>query len=145
MGDEGIVLTDREREALAGLAESIGDPWLAQQLAGGDQPRTGGRVPRGSRPPKHRLAGLTGLAATLLRLTSGWVGALFLVAGAVLTLATFVASTGVASLGLLMMGFGAWRLVVDHFGDLILRGKAAAETRKPRATGPLPRRRPGAE
>ena len=32
--DEGIVLTEREREALAGLAESIGDPWLAGQLAG---------------------------------------------------------------------------------------------------------------
>src|SRR5438093_4288946 len=49
--DEGIVLTDREREALAGLAESIGDPWLARQLAGGEQTpaqsrRRPARIPR---------------------------------------------------------------------------------------------------
>ena len=42
--DDGIVLTDREREALAGLAESIGDPWLAGQLAGPARARMPSKV-----------------------------------------------------------------------------------------------------
>ena len=129
MGDEGIVLTDRERETLAGLAESIGDPWLARQLAGQDP------VPP---PPKRRLAGL---GSALYRATAGWIGLLLLLAGAALVVATFVQSTMVASLGLLVMGFGAWRLAVDRVDDLILRWTAR---RTPKAEPPAPPRTPPA-
>ncbi|MEW6474103.1 MAG: hypothetical protein AB1679_17765 [Actinomycetota bacterium] len=109
MRDEGIVLTDREREALAGLAESIGDPWLARQLTGQDGPPP---------PPKRRLAGL---GTALFRATAGWIGLLLLLAGAALTVATFVHSTVVASFGLVVMGFGAWRVAVERVDALILR------------------------
>lgn len=130
--DEGIVLTDREREALAGLAESIGDPWLARQLSGGEPP-----------PPRKRP--LAALAETLQKATTGWVGLFLLVAGAVLTVTTFARSVGLGSLGLAMMGFGAWRLAVEHGDALTLRLKAA-QSRRARPTGPPPppRKRPGA-
>jgi hypothetical protein len=132
VGDEGIVLTDREREELAGLAESIGDPWLARQLAGREPPP----------PPKRPLAGL---AEAVLRATAGWVGLLLVVAGAVLVVTTFVRSVALASLGLAMMGFGAWRIAVEHGDDLILRWKAARQARLTRAARPrLPRTPPGA-
>lgn len=131
MGDDGIVLTDREREALAGLAEQIGDPWLARQLAGGEPPP----------PPKKRVAGA---ADKLMRATAGWVGLLVLAAGAILTVTMFVRSTALASLGLLVMGFGAWRVTVERGGDLILRWKAAARSRRARADGPTPPRTPPA-
>jgi hypothetical protein len=131
VGDEGIVLTDRERETLAGLAEQIGDPWLARQLAGGEPPP----------PPKKPLAGL---AEALLRATPGWAGLLILVAGAVLTVTMFVRSTVVASLGLAMMGFGAWRIAVDRADDLILRLKAACSRRARPAGPPPPHKQPGA-
>jgi len=75
--DEGIVLTDEEREALTGLAESIGDPWLAGQLAGqGQSPAR----------PKRRPAWLR-FAAT------GWAGLLLVLAGAALAVTTFIHST----------------------------------------------------
>ena len=131
MGDEGIVLTDREREALAGLAEQIGDPWLARQLAGGEPPP----------PPKKRLEGL---GEKLLRATTGWVGVLLLVAGAVLTVTMFVRSTAAASLGLLVMGFGAWRILVERGAELMLRLKAAARSRRAPADGTTPPRTPPA-
>jgi hypothetical protein len=132
VGDDGIVLTDREREALAGLAEQIGDPWLARQLAGNEPPPP---------PPKKRLESL---AEKLMRATTGWVGLLFLVAGAVLTVTMFVRSTVVASLGLLIMGFGAWRIALEHGGDLILRLKATARSRRAPADGTTPPRTPPA-
>jgi hypothetical protein len=131
VGDEGIVLTDREREALAGLAEQIGDPWLARQLAGNEPPP----------PPKKRLEGL---AEKVMRATTGWVGLLFLVAGAFLTVTMFVRSSAVASLGLLIMGFGAWRIAVERGEDLTRRLKAAAQSRRAPADGPTPPRTPPA-
>jgi hypothetical protein len=109
--DEGIVLTDREREALAGLAESIGDPWLARQLAGGDQTPP---------PPTRRPTRLTRLGQRLQAVT-GWVGLLLVVLGAMLAVTTFVHSTALASLGLAMMGFGLWRLALDQGANLIRR------------------------
>ena len=131
MGDEGIVLTDREREAMAWLAEQIGDPWLARQLAGGEPPP----------PPKKRMEGL---AEKLMRATTGWVGVLLVMAGAVLTLTMFVRSIAVASLGLLIMGFGAWRIAVERGGDLIQRLKAAAQSRRVPAGRTTPPRTPPA-
>ena len=132
MGDEGIVLTDREREALAGLAEQIGDPWLARQLAGNEPP-----------PPKKKTR-FEGSAEKLMRATTGWVGVLLLVAGAVLAVTMFVRSTAVASLGLLIMGFGTWRIAVERGADLTRRLKAAAESRRSPAGGPTPPRTPPA-
>jgi hypothetical protein len=116
--DEGIVLTEREREVLAGLAESIGDPWLARQLAGRDQP-----VPRPKRRPD---------VAPLLAAAGGWVGLLLVLAGAVLAVTTFARSTLAASLGLVVMGVGVWRLVVERGDDVVRRFRARPEPRSPR-------------
>jgi hypothetical protein len=128
VGDEGIVLTDVERQALAGLAESIGDPWLARQLAGQEAP-----------PPRKRW--FTKLAAFLRRATAGWIGVFLFLAGAAIAVGTFVLSTLLASLGLLMMGAGAWRLVLDHGDKLTLRWTAR---RNPAGGPPYPRKQPGA-
>jgi hypothetical protein len=105
--DESIVLTDREREALARLAASIGDPWLAGQLAGREH--VAGR-------PKRRPAWLS----SVLGVATGWIGLLLFVAGAALAIMTFIHSTVVASLGLGVMGVGVWRFVVDR-GDGVVR------------------------
>jgi hypothetical protein len=129
--DDGIVLTDREREALAGLAEQIGDPWLARQLAGGEA----------SPPPKKKP--LAGMTRALLRLTAGWIGLVLLVAGTILALTTFTRSTVAASLGLALMGFGGWRFATDKGGDLKARWKTAQETRSARKP-PVPPRTPPA-
>lgn len=129
MGDDGVVLTDRERRALAGLAESIGDPWLARQLTGQEA----------ASPPKKRRFARP--AAALRRATTGWIGLLLVAVGAAAALATFVWSTVVASLGLAVMGFGAWRLVTDRSEDLILRW-TARRTRT--AAAPPPPRTPPA-
>ena len=135
--DEGIVLTDREREALARLAESIGDPWLARQLAGQDT--VTGRPRRWRRPSWLRLPNLKAL--------SGWFGGLLVAAGAALALATFTLSTTLASLGLIMMGVGVWRLV-DGRGDGVARWVAnrcgAPRPGTPAAAPRPPRTPPGA-
>jgi hypothetical protein len=113
VGDENVELTDREREALAGLAEQIGDPWLARQLAGqegGGEPPSPGTSSRGS--VLRRLNAATAPA---------WVAIVMVLAGAALTVATFARSMPVASLGLLVMGAGAWRLAVDHSGIIARR------------------------
>jgi hypothetical protein len=130
VGDEGIVLSDREREALAGLAESIGDPWLARQLAGQDP------LPP---PPKRRLSGV---GPALYRATAGWVGVLLLVVGAGLAVTTFVHSTLVASLGLAVMGFGLWRLAAERLDAFIVR--LTARRTGPTAEPPAPPRTPPA-
>jgi hypothetical protein len=121
--EESIVLTDREREALAALAASTGDPWLAGQLTGQ------GRVPA---RPTHRPAWL----ASVRDVASGWIGVLLFVAGAALAITTFIHSTVVASLGLVVMGVGLWRFVADR-GDGIVRRLAA------RQGGPASRRAVG--
>jgi hypothetical protein len=128
--EEGIVLSDREREALAGLAESIGDPWLARQLAGGAQA-----------PPPHqrRLASLTGRRPKLGAAT-GWLGLALVLAGAALALLTFVHSTVVASLGLLMMGIGLWHFVDQKGAGVVSRLSA----KRPPGAAPSPPRTPPA-
>jgi hypothetical protein len=131
VGDDGVVLTDRERQALAGLAESIGDPWLARQLVGQEAAPP---------PPPRRNVG-----SILHRLNSaaapGWVALLLVLAGAALTVTTFASSTVVASLGLLVMGAGLWRLAVDK-GDVIVR--RLTERRVPVPAPPPPHTPPGA-
>lgn len=132
--DEGIVLTDHERETLAQLAESIGDPWLARQLAGQE---SAGPVGLGRRRPSGpRLPNPKSLSA--------WAGSFLVVAGAVLTLATFVVSTALASIGLVMMAAGLWRLGSDR-AEAVARW-AASRRAAPRpeipATRPLPPRTP---
>lgn len=135
--DEGIVLTEREREALARLAESIGDPWLARQLAGQDT--VTGRPRRRRKPSWLRLPTLKAL--------SGWFGGLLVAAGAALALATFALSTALASLGLVMMGVGLWRLVEER-GDGVARWaascRAASRPGTPAGAPRPPRTPPGA-
>ena len=115
MGDDKVQLTEREREALAGLAEQIGDPWLARQLAGQD-----GGANEPPTPGEPRLGG-TVLRRLDAATAPAWVAILMVLAGAVLCLATFASSIAAASLGLLVMGAGAWRLVVDHSGFIARR------------------------
>jgi len=114
VGDDNVQLTDREREALAGLAEQIGDPWLARQLAGQD---SGGQQP----PPRERQLGRSVLHRLDAATVPAWVAIVMVLAGAALSLATFATSIPVASLGLLAMGAGVWRLVVDHSGFIARR------------------------
>jgi hypothetical protein len=130
VGDEGVVLTEREREALAGLAESIGDPWLARQLVGQDTPPPAQkrRFPWPALPGLHRAA------------ASVWAGVVLLVAGAVLALVTFTGSTVLGALGLLLMGAGLWRIVAEK-GDVVIR--RLTEPRTP-AAGRPPHTPPGA-
>ena len=136
MGDDNVQLTDREREALAGLAEQIGDPWLARQLAGQGG---GGDVPPAHRE-ERRLAGSV-LRRINVATAPAWVAILMVLAGAALSLATFASSIPVASLGLLLMGAGAWRLVVDHTGFVARRiNERRAEVPEPS----FPPRRPPA-
>gem|GEM_PF-5339980 len=123
--DEGIVLTDQEREALAGLAASIGDPWLAGQLTGRAE-----NAPR----PRHRPAWLR-LAST------GWAGLVLALIGAALAVTTFIHSIVVASLGLILMGLGLWRFVDQQGAGLVSRLKAR---RGPAAGATPPRTQPGA-
>jgi hypothetical protein len=117
VGDDKVQLTDREREALAGLAEQIGDPWLARQLAGQPHDGRGNELPT---PREPRLGG-TVLRRLDAATAPAWVAILMVLAGAALCLATFASSIPAASLGLLMMGAGAWRLVVDHSGFIARR------------------------
>lgn len=136
-GDEGIVLTERERETLAQLAESIGDPWLARQLTGQDPT---GRLPRRRRrPARLRIPGPPALPA--------WAGVLLVAAGAALTLATFVASTALATAGLVLMGAGLWGLARSHRESLARRrasDRAVPRPETPAAQPPPPRTPPGA-
>ena len=135
--DEGIVLTDREREVRAGLAESIGDPWLARQLAGQDPVAPGSR--RRPRPSWIRPPNLEAVA--------GWVGVVLLLAGTALALATFVHSTVLASLGLVMMGVGLWRVVADRRDEVVrwvASRRAGPRPGTSSAPPPPPHRPPGA-
>jgi hypothetical protein len=131
VGDDRVELTDRERQALAGLAEQIGDPWLARQLVGQE-----------NAPPdaKRHVAG-----SILHRLTStsasGWISLLLLLAGAVVLVTSFAYSTVLGALGLVAMGVGLWRLLVEQ-GDVIL-GRFAAR-RAPVLVPPPPRTPPAA-
>jgi len=130
VGDDGVVLSDSERQALAGLAEQIGDPWLARQLVGQDVPAL---------EPKRR-----GPAATFHRLISAsdtaWVGLLLFLGGAAFVMMTFARSAVLGGLGLLVMGTGLWRLVGDQAAVIVRR----VERRVPAPAPPPPRTPPAA-
>jgi lysylphosphatidylglycerol synthetase-like protein (DUF2156 family) len=111
--DDGIVLSERERQALAGLAESIGDPWLAGQLAGSAPAPP---PPGAKRPPAWQRVAL-----------SGWAGLVLLVVGAVVAMTTFMHSTVAAAAGLVVMAVGLWRVVTDH-GPKLTRRLSARRT-----------------
>lgn len=105
--DEGIVLTDRERELLAELAGTIGDPWLARQLTGGEA-FSGKTLKRRRRPDWLHLPHVKAL--------SGWAGVAIVGVGAAVAVATFTMSIVLAALGLVVMGFGLWRVAVEPDG-----------------------------
>jgi hypothetical protein len=115
VGDDKVQLTDREREALAGLAEQIGDPWLARQLSGQDG--AAGEQP----PPAERHLAQSVVRRVSAATAPAWVAVVMVLAGAALSLATFARSLPVASLGLFVMGAGVWLLLVDHTGLIARR------------------------
>ena len=128
MGDDGIVLSDSERQVLAGLAEQIGDPWLARQFVGQDTPPP---------TPKRRFPGST-LSLLASAHASGWLGLLLLLGGATLAVTTFAHSAVLgAPLGLVLMGAGLWGLLGGQ-SDVIRR----LEQRVPAPAPPPPRTPP---
>lgn len=126
--DEGVVLTEGEREALAALAASIGDPWLAGQLVGSDP-----SAPEPKRPPAWRRSLPNAVSRWAV---SGWIGPALLLVGAALAIAAFMHSTALAALGLAVMGVGLWRLVVDRGDDIVRR--LTARRGDPDGTPPPP-------
>lgn len=130
--DDAIVLSERERQALAGLAESIGDPWLARQLAGQDTP-----LPPAKRRPPRRRPAVAGPVAT-------GVAVLLTLAGAALAVTTFMFSTVLGSLGLVMMGVGVGRLAVGQREAVIRRLSDPPARRTPGRWPPSPHTPPGA-
>jgi hypothetical protein len=132
VGDDGVVLSDAERQALAGLAQQIGDPWLARQLVGQDAPPP---------PPKPERRSP---ATVLHRLASAsdkpWVGLLLLVGGAAFVLTTFASSVLLGALGLVVMGAGLWRLAGKQAAVILSR----LERRVPAPAPPPPRTPPAA-
>ena len=116
-GEDGIVLTEREREVLVGLAQSIGDPWLAGQLTGENH------------EPARPSPGRTRRWPSVVSALAGWIGLLLVVVGAVVAATTFMHSTVMASLGLAVMGAGLWRLTVDRGQVIIRRVRAGGQWR----------------
>lgn len=134
MGDDRVVLTDRERRALAGLAESIGDPWLAGQLAG--------QEPQSARPARRSVGSFLSRFNTAN--APGWIGVVLVLAGAALALTTFASSIPAASLGLLVMGIGLWRLLAERGGAMYRRLSRLTERRVPEPVSSPPRTPPAA-
>jgi hypothetical protein len=110
--NDGVTLTDREREALAGLAAALDDPWLSRQLAGPQQLTS--RPSAGSARP--------------------WAGAALLVLGALLAVLTFTRWLWAGAAGLALMGLGGGML--RQQGEALLawwtawRGNRAAPTER---------------
>jgi hypothetical protein len=112
--EDSVVLTDQEREVLAGLAATIDDPWLAQQLLGADAPPPAPPPP----PPPPPLALPAPLAlpptpaAAKTRLgLRRWAGVALIVLGALIHLATFATFALRVEVGLVamaVMAAGAW-------------------------------------
>jgi hypothetical protein len=87
-----VVLSDYERQELAGLAAGLDDPWLASQLLG--------IVPQ---PPRRRF-----------HIPSCWVAIVLLMLGAAVSLATFSLSPWAAVLGVALMAAGGTLLVAPR-------------------------------
>jgi len=83
--DDGVVLTETELETLTLLAASTDDPWLAQQLAGSDEPAARG-------PSRHH----PGPAGRWFR---RWAGVMLVADGAGLAIAAFAHWMWLAVLG----------------------------------------------
>lgn len=96
-----VVLSDYERQTLAGLAAGLDDPWLASQLLG--------IVPQ---PPRRRF-----------HIPSCWVALVMLMLGAAFTLASLTLSAWAAVLGLSLIGMGAALLAAPRLKLERLRPK----------------------
>jgi hypothetical protein len=110
VGDEdGVVLTDQEREVLAALAATIDDPWLAQQLLGADAPPP---PPSPLALPPAPAAAPAPAPAPKTRLGfRRWIGVALIVLGALIHVATFAAFALRLEVGLVamtVMAAGAW-------------------------------------
>ncbi|MGH7320180.1 MAG: hypothetical protein ACRELA_11230 [Candidatus Rokuibacteriota bacterium] len=81
LDDDGVVLTEHERDVLTALASTIDDGWLAHQLAGGDPPPSA--LPR-------------------------WLAPALLVLGVFVTIAIFTRWWWVGGSGLVLMGLAGW-------------------------------------
>jgi hypothetical protein len=109
--DDGVVLTETERETLTLLAASIGDPWLAQQLAGADEAQAPGPGRRHSGP-----------AAQWIR---RWAGAMLVADGAGLAIAAFANWVWLAVVGMAAMAVGVW-MIWNQRAYLVPRVRVAA-------------------
>jgi hypothetical protein len=89
---QDVVLSDYERQTLAGLAAQLDDPWLASQLLGS--------VPA---PPRRRF-----------HVPSCWVAIVLLMLGAAASLASFTLSPWAAVLGVTLMAAGVALLVAPR-------------------------------
>lgn len=89
---QDVVLSDYERQTLAGLAAHLDDPWLASQLLG--------IVPA---PPRRKF-----------HIPSCWVAIVLLMLGAAVSLASFTLSPWAAVLGFALMGAGGGLLVAPR-------------------------------
>jgi Protein of unknown function (DUF3040) len=96
--DDGVVLTEAERETLAHLAASIEDPWLAHQLAGPDELTPVMMVARPARPQSAKSA----------RWLRRWAGVMLIADGAGLAAAAFLHWMWMAVLGIVAMVVGVW-------------------------------------
>jgi hypothetical protein len=111
--DDGVVLTETERETLTLLAASIGDPWLAQQLAGADEAQAPGPGRRHSGP-----------AAQWIR---RWAGAMLVADGAGLAIAAFANWVWLAVVGMAGMAVGVW-MIWNQRAFLVPKPRLAARS-----------------
>jgi hypothetical protein len=88
LDDNGVVLTEHEREVLSALALNMDDRWLAYQLAGVDPP-----------PPARPLP--------------LWLAPTLVVLGVFVAIATFTSWWWVGGFGLVLMGLGSWLTCVS--------------------------------
>ncbi len=83
LDDNGVVLTEHERQVLSALAASVDDPWLADQLAGTDPNAPVRRIPI-------------------------WLAPALVVLGVFVAIAAFTSWWWIGGFGLALMALGGW-------------------------------------